>query len=67
VLLFDEPTTGLDPTSRQRVWEAARGSYSVRAVTVLLTTQYLDEADTRTNRIVVKMLHRRSGQRRRTI
>ena len=44
MLFLDEPTTGLDPTSRQRVWEAIRG-FVAGGTTVLLTTQYLDEAD----------------------
>ena len=44
VLFLDEPTTGLDPTSRQRVWEAIRELLG-EGVTVLLTTQYLEEAD----------------------
>jgi ABC-2 type transport system ATP-binding protein len=52
VLFLDEPTTGLDPTSRQRVWEAIRVLLN-EGVTVLLTTQYLDEADALANRIVV--------------
>jgi ABC-2 type transport system ATP-binding protein len=52
VLFLDEPTTGLDPTSRQRVWEAVRELID-EGVTVLLTTQYLDEADALANRIVV--------------
>jgi ABC-2 type transport system ATP-binding protein len=52
VLFLDEPTTGLDPTSRQRVWEAIRLLLEDGA-TVLLTTQYLDEADALANRIVV--------------
>jgi ABC-2 type transport system ATP-binding protein len=44
VLFLDEPTTGLDPRGRNEVWEAVRAL--VRAgTTVLLTTQYLDEAD----------------------
>ncbi|MCC7369761.1 MAG: ATP-binding cassette domain-containing protein [Chloroflexi bacterium] len=44
VLFLDEPTTGLDPRSRNEVWEAVRAL--VRdGTTVLLTTQYLDEAD----------------------
>jgi len=52
VLFLDEPTTGLDPTSRQRVWAAVRGL--VRdGVTVLLTTQYLDEADQLASRIAI--------------
>jgi ABC-2 type transport system ATP-binding protein len=52
VLFLDEPTTGLDPTSRQRVWESIRVLLA-EGVTVLLTTQYLDEADALANQIVV--------------
>src|SRR3984885_13454685 len=52
VLFLDEPTTGLDPTSRQRVWEAIRALLD-EGVTVLLTTQYLEEADELAHRIVV--------------
>jgi ABC-2 type transport system ATP-binding protein len=52
VLFLDEPTTGLDPTSRQRVWDAIRELLR-DGVTVLLTTQYLDEADALANQIVV--------------
>jgi ABC-2 type transport system ATP-binding protein len=52
VLFLDEPTTGLDPVSRQRVWGAVRGLLA-DGVTILLTTQYLDEADALANRIVV--------------
>jgi ABC-2 type transport system ATP-binding protein len=52
VLFLDEPTTGLDPASRQRVWEAIRELLD-EGVTVLLTTQYLDEADALAHRIVV--------------
>jgi ABC-2 type transport system ATP-binding protein len=52
VLFLDEPTTGLDPTSRQRVWGVIRGLVA-DGVTVLLTTQYLDEADALADGIVV--------------
>ena len=52
VLFLDEPTTGLDPASRQRVWEVVR-QLLAEGVTVLLTTQYLDEADALADRIVV--------------
>jgi ABC-2 type transport system ATP-binding protein len=52
VLFLDEPTTGLDPTSRHRVWSMVRGLVG-DGVTVLLTTQYLDEADQLADRIVV--------------
>ena len=52
VLFLDEPTTGLDPVSRQRVWDAIRELLD-EGVTVLLTTQYLEEADELAHRIVV--------------
>ena len=52
VLFLDEPTTGLDPTSRAEVWEIVR-DLSSQGVTVLLTTQYLDEADQLAGRVVV--------------
>ena len=44
VLFLDEPTTGLDPRGRNEVWESVR-EVAGRGTTVLLTTQYLDEAD----------------------
>jgi ABC-2 type transport system ATP-binding protein len=44
VLFLDEPTTGLDPRGRNEVWEAVRALVR-EGTTVLLTTQYLDEAD----------------------
>src|SRR5580658_5767385 len=52
VLFLDEPTTGLDPTSRLRVWDAIRELIG-DGVTVLLTTQYLEEADELAHQIVV--------------
>ncbi len=52
VLFLDEPTTGLDPTSRQNVWEAIR-ELTATGVTLLLTTQHLDEADRLADRIAV--------------
>jgi ABC-2 type transport system ATP-binding protein len=52
VLFLDEPTTGLDPTSRAEVWEVVRG-LSSEGVTIMLTTQYLDEADQLAERVVV--------------
>jgi ABC-2 type transport system ATP-binding protein len=52
VLFLDEPTTGLDPRGRNEVWEAVR-SLVAGGATVLLTTQYLDEADQLADRIVV--------------
>ena len=52
VLFLDEPTTGLDPRSRTEVWGMVRGLVA-DGVTVLLTTQYLDEADQLAHDIVV--------------
>lgn len=52
VLFLDEPTTGLDPRSRARVWEVVRG-LADGGTTVLLTTQYLEEADRLADRIAV--------------
>jgi ABC-2 type transport system ATP-binding protein len=50
VLFLDEPTTGLDPRSRQTTWAAVR-ALTDAGVTVLLTTQYLEEADQLADRI----------------
>ncbi|MDT0346826.1 ATP-binding cassette domain-containing protein [Streptomyces litchfieldiae] len=52
VLFLDEPTTGLDPRSRNQVWDAVR-SLVAAGTTVLLTTQYLEEADQLAGRISV--------------
>lgn len=52
VLFLDEPTTGLDPRSRQRLWEVVRDLKS-RGITIILTTQYLEEADELADRIIV--------------
>src|SRR5262245_17803535 len=52
VLFLDEPTTGLDPTSRVRMWSVIRELVADGA-TLLLTTQYLDEADELADRILV--------------
>ena len=50
VLFLDEPTTGLDPQSRLEVWDCIRG-LADQGTTVLLTTQYLDEAEHLADRI----------------
>jgi len=52
VLFLDEPTTGLDPSSRMRMWGVIR-SLVGEGVTLLLTTQYLEEADSLADQIVV--------------
>jgi ABC-2 type transport system ATP-binding protein len=73
LLLLDEPTTGLDPRSRIELWEAIR-QLVADGTDVLLTTQYLDEADHLASRVVIidhgrvvadgspKQLKRRIGQ-----
>lgn len=52
VLFLDEPTTGLDPSARKNVWNLIR-SLTQLGVTILLTTQYLEEADQLADRIAV--------------
>jgi oleandomycin transport system ATP-binding protein len=52
MLYLDEPTTGLDPRARLELWALVR-SLVAEGVTVLLTTQYLEEADTLADRIAV--------------
>src|SRR5919198_203140 len=52
VLFLDEPTTGLDPRSRQTMWEVI-GELVAGGVTVFLTTQYLEEADRLADRVAV--------------
>ncbi len=51
VLFLDEPTTGLDPVSRARVWEEVRRLNTELGMTIFLTTQYLEEADTLADRV----------------
>ena len=51
VLFLDEPTTGLDPISRTRVWEEIRRVNKELGVTIFLTTQYLEEADILADRV----------------
>jgi ABC-2 type transport system ATP-binding protein len=52
VIFLDEPTTGLDPRSRRTMWEIIRGLVA-QGTTILLTTQYLDEADQLADRVAV--------------
>jgi len=52
VLFLDEPTTGLDPESRFALWDSVR-DLSRSGTTVLLTTQYLEEADTLADQVVI--------------
>ena len=53
VLFLDEPTTGLDPMSRIALWEEVRRLNEDQGMTVLLTTQYLEEADQLASRIAI--------------
>jgi len=52
ILFLDEPTTGLDPRGRNQVWDLVR-RIAAEGTTVLLTTQYLDEADRLAERLAV--------------
>ena len=52
VIFLDEPTTGLDPTSRNELWEVLRELVAT-GTTIVLTTQYLDEADALADAIVM--------------
>jgi ABC-2 type transport system ATP-binding protein len=52
VLFLDEPTTGLDPASRLRVWDEVR-RLNEAGKTIFLTTQYLEEADTLADRVAI--------------
>ncbi|HZV26555.1 MAG TPA: ATP-binding cassette domain-containing protein [Acidothermaceae bacterium] len=52
VIFLDEPTTGLDPRSRRTMWDIVRGLVA-QGTTVMLTTQYLDEADELADRVAV--------------
>jgi len=53
VLFLDEPTTGLDPTSRMSLWDEVRRLNRESGTTVFLTTQYLEEADQLAGRVAI--------------
>ena len=53
ILFLDEPTTGLDIQNRTKMWNLLREINSKRSVTILMTTQYLEEADQMCNRIAI--------------
>ncbi len=52
MLFLDEPTTGLDPAARRALWELV-GELAAAGTTVVLTTQYLEEADRLADHLVV--------------
>jgi ABC-2 type transport system ATP-binding protein len=52
VLFLDEPTTGLDPQSRRKIWEVV-GEFRARGGTVLLTTHYMEEAERLCDRVAI--------------
>jgi ABC-2 type transport system ATP-binding protein len=56
LLVLDEPTVGLDPIARADVWEYITGLREATDMTVLMTTHYMDEADTYCDRIA--LMHR---------
>jgi ABC-2 type transport system ATP-binding protein len=53
LLVLDEPTVGLDPVARADVWEYITGLRDAAEMTVLMTTHYMDEADTYCDRIAL--------------
>ena len=53
VLFLDEPTTGLDPTSRTLIWDRVRELRELFGATIFLTTQYLEEADNLADRVAI--------------
>ena len=53
ILFLDEPTTGLDIQNRTKMWNLLREINTKRSVTILMTTQYLEEADQMCNRIAI--------------
>jgi ABC-2 type transport system ATP-binding protein len=53
VLFLDEPTTGLDPQARSAVWEYLRGVHKKQEITVVITTHYLDEAESLCDRVAI--------------
>lgn len=54
ILFLDEPTTGLDPGSREKVWEAIHALRAARGITVLLTTHYLAETERADDVLIIR-------------
>ena len=63
ILFLDEPTTGLDPISRTRVWEEVQRVNNDLGVTIFLTTQYLEEADELADRVGIINQRQADGRR----
>jgi len=53
ILFLDEPTLGLDPQTRERIWEYVENLVKTEKVTVIITTHYMDEADRLCNRVAI--------------
>ncbi|MEZ0289503.1 MAG: ATP-binding cassette domain-containing protein [Sulfolobales archaeon] len=53
ILILDEPTIGLDPQTRNKIWDYIRGIRRERGVTILMTTHYMDEAEQLCDRIAI--------------
>lgn len=53
VLFLDEPTLGLDPQSRERIWEYIQGLVEEKGITVIITTHYMEEADRLCDRVAI--------------
>jgi ABC-2 type transport system ATP-binding protein len=53
VLFLDEPTLGLDPQTRRHIWEYIRKLNQTTSITIILTTHYMDEADSLCNRVAI--------------
>ena len=53
VLFLDEPTLGLDPQTRKRIWEHIEKIVKERKVTIILTTHYMEEADRLCDRLAI--------------
>jgi len=53
ILFLDEPTLGLDPQTREHIWEYIEGLVKIEKVTIIITTHYMEEADRLCNRIAI--------------
>ncbi len=53
VLFLDEPTLGLDPQTRNKIWDYVRNLNQTKKMTIILTTHYMDEADRLSNRVAI--------------